>query len=94
MLNILPNVWVNEDAIESLHFEKNALSGDKLHIYMVSGKVYNLYEKINEIMRDIEKYFNRDMHIPKVDTKPKPKRAYRKKVKVEEEKPNEEQTKE
>lgn len=82
MLNILPNIWINPDQIESLHYNKSKINGDSLMIVMGSGRSYTVIQKLDEIMKEIEEYFL-DGVAPIVE--PKPKRKYTKKeIKTEE----------
>lgn len=57
MLNILPNVWVNPDQIESLHYQKEKIAGESLMLCMASGASFTVVQNVNEIMKEIEEYF-------------------------------------
>lgn len=84
MLNILPNIWINPDQIESLHYNKSRVNGDSLMICMASGASFTVIQKMTEIMKEIEEYFLDGEPAPIVE--PKPKRKYTKKEKIEEQK--------
>lgn len=85
MLNILPNIWINPDQIESLHYQKSKVNGDSLMICMASGASFTVIQKMNEIMKEIEEYFLDEAPAAlSTSSKPAAKRKYTKKEKIEE----------